>query len=181
LCLLAGINTLAYGHYRITRKVNDVELIERSGEDLVYSAEQAARKLIRPGRPWPHLFPLGEDPVAATRSTAVARADAARDRIQDVVLALRNGQHPSSIARNSALVHAIVGAVMEEHYRGALDLDFDPDDIEALHDVAVRFRDEGVDDDELRSRLHILTAGLREMLEEEDGGGNGEVEAAADE
>ena len=78
-------------------------------------------------------------------------------------------------------MHAIVSAVMEEHYRGALDLDFDADDIEALHDVAVRFRDEGVDDDELRSRLHILTAGLREMLEEEDGGGNGEVEAAADE
>ena len=183
LCLLAGVNTLAYGHYRITRKVNNVALIERSGEDMVLSAAEAARDLIRPGRPWPHMFPLGEDPVAATRATEVACADAAADRVQAAVETLRAGQMPTSQTLNSALVHAIVSAVMEEHYRGALDLDFVADDIVALHDVAVSFRDEGFDNEELYNRLHILVGALREMLveEEEDGAPDGDVEVAEDE
>lgn len=151
-------------------------MIEQSGEDMVLSAAEAARNLIRPGRPWPHMFALGEEPVAATRNANQERAAAANQRLQAALVQLREGQLPTSETLNSPLVHAIVAGVLAEQYQGALDLDFDPDDITALHDVAVSFRDSGINNDELSRRLHILTATLREMMEEEDGAPDGEVE-----
>lgn len=176
-----GVNTLAYGHHRITRHVNDVDVIERSGEDMVLSAEEAARDLIRPGRPWPHLFPLGEEPVAATRAANAARAADARLRMRAVVAQLQNGQRPTSDTLNSPLVNALVDSVLDETFRGAIDHDFDPDDVEALHEVAVSFRDSGVDTDELKRRLLLLVGSLREMMLEEDGEPDGEVDVDEDE
>ena len=173
---MTGVNTLAYGHYRITRKVHDIRLIERSGEDLVYSAEQAASKLIRPGRPWPHHFPLGEEPVAATQAHSIDCADAALLRLNYAEVQILNGELPSAKIRNSALVNSIVNAVLEEHFRGAIDFNFDAEDILALHEVAVSYRDNGASDEDLRDYMLDLTATLREITVEEDGSEDGEVD-----
>ena len=87
-----------------------------------------------------------------------------------------NGELPSAKTRNSALVNSIVNAVLEEHFRGAIDFNFDADDIMALHEVAVSYRDNGASDEELRDYMLDLTATLREMTVEEDGGDDGEVD-----
>ena len=176
-----GVNTLAYGHYAITRKVTDGGLIEGASEDTVLSAAEAREKLIRPGRPWPHMFPLGEEPVSATRATDRERLEAAQLRVRAVQAQLQAGQLPTSRSLNLPVVNAVVNAVLDEHYRGAIDLDFDADDIVALHEVAVNFRNNGLlDRKQLRDQMINLCAALREMIQEEqeeqEDGNNGEVE-----
>ena len=162
-----GVHTLAFGHYQITKSVNDTTPIHRSGENMVLSAEEAARDLIRPGRPWPHHFPIGEDTVTATHTFKKACSDAAKIRLRDAQLQIHNGQWSSSKTQNSALVNSIVSSILDEQYRGAIDFDFDVDDIVALHETAVNFRNTGISNDDLREHMLDLTGALREMLKEE--------------
>ena len=129
------------------------------------SAAEAARDLIRPGRPWPHYFPLGEDPVAATRAHGAVCHDAALLRLCDAEVQLLNGDLPSSKTRNSPLVNAVVTAVLNEHFNGALDFDFDADDVQSLQEAAINFRNTGISNAELRERMLDLTAVLREMMQ----------------
>jgi len=143
-------------------------VIERSGEDMVLSAAEAKRDLIRPGRPWPHHFPLGEEPVSATQAHGVECEDAAQLRVNDAEVQILNGEQPSAKTRNSPLVNSIVNAVLDEHFRGAIDFDFDADDILALHEVALNFHNSGMSNEELREHMLDLTGFLREMMVEEE-------------
>jgi len=165
---------LAYGNYRITSKVNDITPIERSGEDLVMSAAEAARDLIRPGRPWPHHFSLGEEPVAATRKHDAVCHESAQLRVRDAEVQIQNRDGPTSKKVNSNLVNSIVTALLDENFRGAIDFDFDADDIVALHEVAVNFRNSGLSTEVIREHMLDLTGALREMIEE-DVADNGEI------
>ena len=107
------------------------------------SAAEAARDLIRPGRPWPHHFSLGEEPVAATREHVAVCHESALMRVRDAEVQIQNRDGPTSKKVNSNLVNSIVTAVLDENYRGAIDFDVDADDIVALHEVAVNFRNLG--------------------------------------
>ena len=158
---------MAFGHYQITKTVNDTTPIHRSGENMVLSAEEAARDLIRPGRPWPHHFPLGEDPVSATLAHSASCSEASKIRLRAAEQHLKNGQWPSSKTLNSTLVSSIVSSIVDDQYRGAIDFDFDAEDIVALHETAVNFRNTGMSNDELRQHMLDLTGALREMLQEE--------------
>ncbi len=55
-----------------------------------------------------------------------------------------------------------------------MDFDFDADDIVALHEVAVNFRNSGLSSEVIREHMLDLTGALREMIEE-DVAVNGEI------
>ena len=176
------MHTLAYGHYAITRKVNDVTPIERADNDMVLSAEQAATARFRPGRPWPHLFPLGEEPVAAATADGVARADALQDRLNTALERIHNNQLARTDKDDEPLVNSLINSVYDENFQGAIDRDFDPDDIVGLFDAAKNFRDTGASRDELKAFMLALCAILREMyVNERNDLVDGEVEVDADE
>ena len=176
-----GVNTLAFGHYAITHKVNNITPIERAGDDEVISAEEA-RHLIRPGRPWPHMFPIGEEPTAVTRAHVDA-ADAQRTRRLDYAIAqIQLGIKPRNDRMNCTIVNSIVSAVLEGNHRNAIDRDFDPDDVESLHTVAKNFRDQGLEPAEVKQRLRELVTVLREDFTNERAElDDGELEIDADE
>ena len=55
--------------------------------------------------------------------------------------------------------------MLNEHFSGALDFDFDADDVQSLQEAAINFRYTGISNAELRERMLDLTAVLREMMQ----------------
>jgi len=134
----------------------------------VLSALEAATNLIRPGRPWPILFPLGQDPVEARLEHDDQQRRLAYGRIRGAAVQLQKQPLPDDAKLNEPLVHAVVNAAINNYYPAALDIDFTPDDVAALHEVAKNFCDSGVRPDEVKRRLHIIVAMMRELLHEND-------------
>ena len=162
-----GINSLAYGHYSITGAVVDTTPDWEPG-DIVLSAYDAATNLIRPGRPSLYNFPLGQDPVEARLEHEDQQRRLARGRIRGAAVQLQKQPLPDDAKLNEPLVHAVVNAAIYNYYPAALDIDFTPDDVAALHEVAKNFCDSGVRPDEVKRRLHIIVAMMRELLHEND-------------
>ena len=79
MCFL-GVNTLAYGHYRITSRVVDTTPASRAGDDIVMRAAEAAT-LVRRGRPTALCMPDGVDQVAEIAELHADRAANFRARI----------------------------------------------------------------------------------------------------
>jgi len=174
-----GVNTLAYGHYRITSRVVDTTPASHAGDDTVMSAAEAAL-LIRPGRPTALCMPDGVDPVAEVAELHADRAANFRARIAAARVQMQQHNDPYDRQLNLPLVIALMLGVVEGTHHKGFDNDFDADEINGLFETAkAMFHDHGRARDVVFDEMLVLVGSMREMKsrpafdsdEEEEGDG----------
>ena len=162
MCFL-GVNTLAYGHYRITSRVVDTTPATRAGDDIVMSAAEAAL-LIRPGRPTALCMPDGVDPVAEVAELHADRAANLRARIAAARAQMQQHHDPYDRQLNSPLVIALMTGVVDGTHHKGFDNDFDADEINGLFETAMAmFHDHGRERDVVFEEMLVLVGSMREM------------------
>ena len=162
MCFLC-VNTLAYGHYRITSRVVDTTPATRAGDDIVMSAAEAAL-LIRPGRPTALCMPDGVDPVAEVAELHADRAANLRARIAAARAQMQQHHDPYDRQLNSPLVIALMTGVVDGTHHKGFDNDFDADEINGLFETAMAmFHDHGRERDVVFEEMLVLVGSMREM------------------
>ena len=158
-----GVNTLAYGHYRITSRVIDTTPAARGGADTVLTAAQAAT-LVRPGRPTALCMPDGVDPVAEVAELHADRAANLRARIAAARAQMQQHDDPYERKLNAPLVCALMTGVVNGRRHYGFDNDFDADEINGLFETAKSmYHEQGKTRDEVFEEMIVLVGSMREM------------------
>ena len=158
-----GVNTLAYGHYRITSRVVDTTPAARAGDDIVMSAAEAAL-LIRPGRPTALFMPDGVDPVAEVAELHADRAANFRARIAAARAQMQVHHDPYDRKLNAPLVAALMTGVVYGKQHFGFDNDFDVDEINGLFETAkAMYHEHGRARDVVFEEMLVLVGSMREM------------------
>ena len=157
------MHSLAYGHYRITNRVNDTTPAARGADDIVLSATEALT-VVRPGRPTTMFMPTGVDPVAEVAELHAIRAANFQSRL---ALARANRQQhndPYNRKLNSPVVSAIMNGVVYGRRHYGFDADFDIDEINGFYDTAMTlYHEYGKERDAVFEEMLVLVGSMREM------------------
>jgi len=160
---LTGVNTLAFGHYRITTQVIDTTPASRSGDDIVLSAAEAAT-LVRRGRPTAMCMPIGVDPVSEVQQIHSDRAADLRVRIAHARANKQVHSDPYERKLNAPLVSALINGVIFGRRHYGFDNDFDADEIDGMYETAREmFHNCGGTRDEVFEQMLTLVGSMREM------------------
>ena len=126
---------MAFGHYRITKKVLDTTPVSRSGEDIVLTAAEAAT-LVRHGRPTSMCMPIGVVPVTELQQIHSDRASDLRVRIAHARANKQTHNDPYERTVNAPLVSALLNGVIFGRRHYGFDNDFDADEIDGMFEAA---------------------------------------------
>ena len=160
---LTGVNTLAFGHYRITNRVIDTTPASRSGDAIVLSAAEAAT-LVRRGRPTAMCMPIGVDPVSEVQQIHSDRAADLRVRIAHARANKQVHSDPYDRKLNAPLVSALINGVIFGRRHYGFDNDFDADEIDGMYETAREmFHNCGGTRDDVFEQMLTLVGSMREM------------------
>ena len=160
---MTGVNTLAFGHYRITNQVVDTTPVSRSGDDIVLSAAEAAT-LVRPGRPTALCMPIGVDPVSEIQQIHADRAAVLRVRIAHARANKQTHNDPYERKLNAPLVSALINGVIFGRRHYGFDNDFDADEIDGVFEAAREmYHNCGRSRDGVFEQMLTLVGSMREM------------------
>ena len=157
------MHTLAYGHYRITSRVEDTTPAERGSDDIVLTAAEGAT-LVRPGRPTTMFMPAGVDPVAEVAELHDERSANFRARVAHARANRQDHPDPYDRKLNAPLVSAIMSGVVYGRRHFGFDADFNIDEINSFYDTAIAmYHEHGKDRNVVFEELLVLVGSMREM------------------